>query len=171
MVILRRKAINPSISNNLAGMSKSAGILAFRRRGKEIEFFLVHPGGPFWKGKDLGAWSIPKGEFGDEEEPLIAAQREFREETGHIVEGNFIELQPVRQKAGKIVYGWAVETDIDATTIVSNTFRTEYPYKSGKWITVPEVDETGWFTLPVAKEKINPAQAKLLDDLLEKLQQ
>jgi len=150
-------------------MRKSAGILAFRRLSEEIEFFLVHPGGPFWKGKDLGAWSIPKGEFDESEEPLSAAKREFKEETGHEVEGNFIELQPVRQKAGKMVYAWAVETDIDASSIVSNTFRTEYPYKSGKWITVPEVDEAGWFTLPIAKEKMNPAQAKLLDELLEKL--
>lgn len=152
-------------------MRKSAGILAYRRRGEEIEFFLVHPGGPFWKGKDLGAWSIPKGEFGNEEEPLNAARREFQEETGHRVDGIFIELDPVRQKAGKMVYAWAVEADIDASAIVSNTFRTEYPYKSGKWITIPEVDEAGWFPRAVAKEKINPAQAKLLDDLMEKLRQ
>ena len=150
-------------------MRKSAGILAYRNNGREIEFFLVHPGGPFWKGKDIGAWSIPKGEFNDEEEPLEAAKREFQEETGQSVNGDFIALEPVRQKAGKLVYAWAVEAEIDASSIVSNTFRTEYPYKSGKWITVPEVDEGGWFGIAEAKEKINPAQAGLIDNLLEKL--
>jgi predicted NUDIX family NTP pyrophosphohydrolase len=150
-------------------MRKSAGLLVYRRKESELEVFLVHPGGPFWKGKDAGAWSIPKGEFSADEDPLLAARREFREETGQEVEGSFLELKTIRQKAGKLVCAWAIEGDIDETKIVSNTFRQEYPYKSGKWITVPEVDKAGWFSLEVAKQKINAAQAALLDDLAEKL--
>ena len=115
-------------------MRKSAGLLVFRRRDSGIEFFLVHPGGPFWKNKDIGAWSIPKGEFTDEEEPLTAARREFGEETGQTVDGKFIALNPVKQKAGKLIYAWAVEGDVDADAIVSNAFKQEWPYKSGKWI-------------------------------------
>src|SRR5690349_5011868 len=113
-------------------MRKSAGILLYRVRNKALEVFLVHPGGPFWKGKETGAWSIPKGEFTEEEEPLAAARREFQEETGNTVEGKFVELTPVVQKAGKMVYAWAVEGDIDPDTIISNTYRQEWPYKSGK---------------------------------------
>lgn len=150
-------------------MRKSAGILLFRRINNFVEFFLVHPGGPFWKGKDKGVWSIPKGEFLDEEDPLDAAKREFEEETGQRIEGDFIELRPVQQKAGKVVYAWAVEGNIDADKIVSNTFKQEWPYKSGKWITVPEVDKGGWFGQAEAKEKINAAQASLIDDLVDKL--
>src|SRR5215210_4672704 len=119
-------------------MRKSAGLLVHRRKVHELEVFLVHPGGPFWKGKEEGAWSIPKGEFADGEEPLAAAQREFCEETGQEVNGVFFELVIVRQKSGKLVYSWAVEADVDAERIVSNTFKLEWPYKSGKWITVPE---------------------------------
>src|SRR2546423_8459753 len=104
-------------------MRKSAGILLYRLNGKEPEVFLVHPGGPYWKGKELGVWSIPKGEFMDDEDPLKAARREFEEETGSIMEGDFIELPPIKQKAGKIVYAWAVEGDIDPSTVVSNTFK------------------------------------------------
>jgi predicted NUDIX family NTP pyrophosphohydrolase len=129
---------------------------------------LVHPGGPFWKGKDAGAWSIPKGEFTDEEEPLAAAQREFEEETGKKIEGNFVELNPIKQKAGKMVYAWAVEGDINADAVVSNTFKIEWPYKSGKWQSYPEVDKAAWFSAEAAKEKINAAQAAFIDDLVEK---
>lgn len=150
-------------------MRKSAGLLVFRKTNGLPEIFLVHPGGPFWKGKDKGAWSIPKGEFGDDEEALAAAQREFKEETGQEVNGDFIELKPVKQKTGKLVYAWAVEAEVDAGNIVSNTFKMEYPYKSGKWITVPEVDKAAWLSVEEAKEKINPAQAELIDDLLTKL--
>lgn len=150
-------------------MRKSAGILLYRRQHKGIEVFLVHPGGPFWQDKEEGAWSIPKGEFAEGEDPLLAARREFREETGKEVDGDFLELQPVQQKGGKRVYAWAVEGDMDAANIVSNTFRQEYPYKSGKWITVPEVDKAAWFTLDEARTKINPAQAALFDDLRQKL--
>ncbi|HEY0041662.1 MAG TPA: NUDIX domain-containing protein [Flavisolibacter sp.] len=150
-------------------LRKSAGLLVYRRNAQLLEFFLVHPGGPFWKGKDTGAWSIPKGEFTDEEEPLAAAQREFEEETGQKVTGKFLPLSPVKQKAGKMVYAWAVEAEVDADNIVSNSFRIEYPYKSGKWITVPEVDKAGWFSLEEAREKINPAQAAFLEELWQQV--
>ena len=148
-------------------MRKSAGILAYRLRDSSLEVFLVHPGGPFWKGKELGAWSIPKGEFTEEEEPLAAARREFKEETGQEVKGEFIPLTPVKQKAGKMVYAWAIAAEVDAEKIVSNSFKMEYPYKSGKWISVPEVDKAAWFRIEEAKEKINPAQAGFLDELLK----
>ena len=151
-------------------MRKSAGLLVYRKKAKAVEVFLVHPGGPFWKGKEAGAWSIPKGEFADGEDPLLTARREFREETGQAVDGAFLELKPVQQKGGKLVLAWAVEGNPDAENIVSNTFRQEYPYKSGKWITVPEVDKAAWFSLEVARKKINAAQAALLDDLLQKLE-
>ena len=151
-------------------MRKSAGLLVYRKKAKAVEVFLVHPGGPFWKGKEAGAWSIPKGEFADGEDPLLTARREFREETGQAVDGAFLELKPVQQKGGKLVLAWAVEGNPDAENIVSNTFRQEYPYKSGNWITVPEVDKAAWFSLEVARKMINAAQAALLDDLLQKLE-
>ena len=150
-------------------MRKSAGILLYKQDKKQLEVFLVHPGGPFWKGKESGAWSIPKGEFAENEEPLAAAQREFLEETGKEVGGNFLELSPVRQKAGKTIYAWALKGEIDPTSIVSNTFRAEWPYKSGKWQNYPEVDKAAWFPLEKAREKINPAQAALLDELVHLL--
>jgi predicted NUDIX family NTP pyrophosphohydrolase len=150
-------------------MRKSAGILLYRLVDKTPQFFLVHPGGPFWKGKDAGAWSIPKGEFAENEDPLAAARREFLEETGTAVEGNFIALNPVQQKGGKQVYAWAVEGDIDADRIQSNSFRLEWPYKSGKWNDYPEVDKAGWFIGEEAKQKINPAQAAFLDEVLQLL--
>lgn len=149
-------------------MRQSAGLLVYRK-GEPIEIFLVHPGGPFWKGKEAGAWSIPKGEFKEGEEPLTAAQREFTEETGQTITGNFIALTPVKQKAGKTVFAWAVEGEADAENITSNRFKLEWPYKSGKFITVPEVDKASWFSLEEAKQKINPAQAGLIDELVEKL--
>jgi predicted NUDIX family NTP pyrophosphohydrolase len=147
---------------------KSAGIVAYRTK-KSIEVFLVHPGGPFFKNKDLGVWSIPKGEYEEEEEPLLAAKREFKEETAFELQGNFIELQPVKQKGGKIVCAWAVEFDLDENNITSNTFTIEWPPKSGKIKDFPEIDKAGWFTIEEAKEKINPAQFRLIEELLEKL--
>lgn len=150
-------------------MRKSAGLLLYRSKDATTEVFLVHPGGPFWKGKDLGAWSIPKGEAAEGEDALTAARREFTEETGQTVDGDFIELTTVQQKGGKLVYAWAIEADADAENIVSNTFKMEYPYKSGKWITVPEVDKAAWFGMEEARQRLNPAQAALLDDLLRKL--
>ena len=150
-------------------MRTSAGILLYRKNNNYVEFFLVHPGGPFWKGKDKGAWSIPKGEFVKDEDPLTVAQREFNEETGQAISGDFIALKPIQQKGGKLVYAWAVEGDADADNIVSNTFRQEWPYKSGKWITIPEVDKAGWFDVEEAKEKINAAQVNFIDELVERL--
>jgi predicted NUDIX family NTP pyrophosphohydrolase len=137
----------------------------FRKQNAATEIFLVHPGGPFWSKKDIGAWSIPKGEFSDDEDPLAAAKREFEEETGKTIEGNFLPLQPVAQKSAKQVYAWAVEGDINAETVFSNTFKMEWPYKSGKYQTFPEVDKAAWFSVTEAKEKINPAQAAFIDEL------
>jgi predicted NUDIX family NTP pyrophosphohydrolase len=150
-------------------MRTSAGILLYRKKNNFIEVFLVHPGGPFWKNKDKGAWSIPKGEFTKDEDPLTVAKREFNEETGQTVDGDFVPLTPIKQKGGKMVYAWAVEGDADAEQIVSNTFKQEWPYKSGKWITIPEVDKAGWFGVEEAKEKMNPAQLELIEDLVTRL--
>lgn len=150
-------------------MRTSAGILLYRKTKDSIEIFLVHPGGPFWKGKDKGAWSIPKGEFTEEEDPLSVAKREFNEETGQRIDGGFMELKPIQQKGGKMVYAWAVEGNADAENIVSNTFKQEWPYKSGKWITIPEVDKAGWFCVEEAKEKINAAQVEFVEELVRML--
>jgi predicted NUDIX family NTP pyrophosphohydrolase len=150
-------------------MKTSAGIVLYRRKDNFIEVFLVHPGGPFWKGKDKGAWSIPKGEFTREEDPLTAAKREFQEETGQSVQGDFQELKPIQQKGGKMVYAWAVEGDVDADNIVSNTFKQEWPYKSGKWIIIPEVDKAGWFSVEEAREKMNAAQLAFVEELIGRL--
>jgi predicted NUDIX family NTP pyrophosphohydrolase len=146
---------------------RSAGILCFRFRGSIIEFFLVFPGGPFWAKKDLGAWTIPKGEIGIGEEPLNAAIREMEEETGVKAEGNFIELTPVRQASGKIVQAWAVEMEIDDTRIVSNEFEMEWPPKSGRQQSFPEISKAGWFDGETAKQKILPSQLPLILELEE----
>ena len=143
----------------------SAGILLHRLRGSGIEVFLVHPGGPFWAKKDAGAWSIPKGEFEAGQDPLEAAKREFKEETGFAVEGNFIELTPVKQPGGKVVYAWAVMGDCEAESIKSNTFSLEWPPRSGKRKEFPEVDRAGWFTPEVAREKILKGQLNFLEEL------
>ena len=143
----------------------SAGIVLYRRRGGSFEVFLAHPGGPFWRGRDSGAWTIPKGVVDDGEEPLEAARREFAEETGIPLAGPFRPLGSVRQKAGKTVHAWAVEGDADAGTIVSNTSRVEWPRNSGKWITYPEVDRCAWMPPAEAREKMNPAQAEFVDRL------
>lgn len=148
-------------------MRISAGILAYRKIRSGIEVFLVHPGGPFWKNKETGAWSVPKGELDEGEEPLSAAQREFEEETGQKISGSFIQLKPVKLKSGKLVMAWAVEANPDASNIISNSIKVEWPYKSGKWITCPEVDRAAWFTPEEAREKINPAQANFIDELQE----
>ena len=143
----------------------SAGLLMYRRRAGPLEVFLVHPGGPFWARKDAGVWSIPKGEIDPTEEPLAAARREFAEETGLAAEGAFRPLAPVTQAGGKIVQAWAVEGDLDPSALQSNTFSIEWPPRSGRQKTFPEVDRAAWFSLDVAREKINPAQAALLDEL------
>lgn len=143
-------------------MKTSAGILVYKKGNNEILFFLAHPGGPFWKNKDIGAWSIPKGEFTSDENAFDAAIREFEEETGIKPKGEFIELSPVKLKSGKIIYAWAVEDDIDADTIISNKFSFEWPPKSGKFIDVPEIDRCGWFGEKEALEKLNPAQTAFI---------
>lgn len=149
---------------------KSAGILLYKIVNNAVEIFIVHPGGPFWKNKDMGAWSIPKGEFTDEENGLDAAIREFREETGTSISGNFIELTPVKLKSGKIVYAWAVEGDIDAAAVACETYiDVEWPPRSGKTMSIPEVDKGGWFGADEAKQKINPSQAALIDELIKKV--
>ncbi len=147
----------------------SAGILLYRRVGDTIEFFLVHPGGPFWAKKDLGSWSIPKGEYGPEEEPLAAARREFNEETGFAVDGDFIALTPLKQRSGKLISAWAVEGSIDETAINSNMFSMEWPPKSGKSAEFPEVDRAGWFGPVEARLKLIPGQVPFIDSLLAHL--
>ena len=146
---------------------QSAGILLYRKTACKTEVFLVHPGGPFFKNKDLGAWSIPKGEFLDDEDALAAAKREFEEETGKAIEGDFFELKPVRLKSGKTVYAWAVEGDIDHEAITSNLFEMEWPPKSGKKQSFPEIDRAGWFEVDEAKLKINGAQAGFIEELIK----
>lgn len=146
----------------------SAGILLYRIQNKKPEVFLCHPGGPFYKKKDNGVWSIPKGEFDNAEEPMAAAKREFEEETGQKIDGQFIPLKPVRYKDGrKIVYAWAVEGEINIDKIQSNLFPLEWPPKSGKYIDVPEVDKGEWFDVESARQKIHPALTSLLDDFMQ----
>ncbi|HSP70584.1 MAG TPA: NUDIX domain-containing protein [Bryobacteraceae bacterium] len=150
-------------------MSKrSAGLLMYRRRDSKIEVFLVHPGGPFWTKKDLGAWSIPKGEYLDREEPLGVAKREFEEETGFTPEGPFIELGDVKQPGGKIVTAWAFEGDCDPAKLRSNTFVMEWPPRSGRRMDVPEVDRGCWYSLEDARSRLLAGQRAFLDRLLEK---
>lgn len=149
----------------------SAGILLYRFARGDLEVFLVHPGGPYWEKKDAGTWSIPKGEFHPGENPLEAALREFREETGQEVgrAGKFIELTPLAQPSGKIVYAWATEGNVDATAVRSNTFKMQWPPRSGKWQEFPEVDKGGWFTVAEARVKLVPGQRGFLDELQRKL--
>jgi len=143
----------------------SAGLLLYRRRGGDLQVFLVHPGGPFWTKKDAGAWSIPKGEATAEESLLAAAQREFQEETGLSVSGDFRALTPVRQPSGKVVHAWAVEADCDAGAVRSNSFEMEWPPRSGRKQAFPEIDRADWFDLPSARAKITKGQLGLLDQL------
>lgn len=147
----------------------SAGILLFRYRKGVLEVFLVHPGGPFWSGRDEGAWSIPKGLCRENETPLEAARREFREETGFAVDGDLLELGQIKQPSGKIVHVWATEKNVDETRVSSNDFTLEWPRKSGHLQVFPEVDRAGWFDLAQAKNKILKGQAGFLDRLVERL--
>jgi predicted NUDIX family NTP pyrophosphohydrolase len=148
--------------------ARSAGLLVFRRADAELEVLLVHPGGPFWAKRDAGAWSIPKGEIEDSEDPLAAARREFGEELGTPApEGEAVELGEVRQKAGKTVVAWGMEGDLDPAGIASNTFTMEWPPRSGRAQEFPEVDRAGWFALAEARKRINPGQVALLDRLSE----
>jgi predicted NUDIX family NTP pyrophosphohydrolase len=148
---------------------KSAGILLYRFKEGKAEVFLVHPGGPLWAKKDAGAWSVPKGEIDSDEDELSAARREFFEETGYVVDGDFIELSPVKQKSGKIVHAFALEKDVDAEKVVSNNFAMEWPPRSGKQAEFAEIDKAAWFDFETAREKINAGQVPLLNELEEKL--
>ena len=143
----------------------SAGLLLFREVAGQLQVLLAHPGGPFWRNKDEGAWSIPKGGIGDGEEPLAAAQREFAEETGHAPTGPFLPLDPVRQHGGKLVHAWAVRGDFDVATLRSNTFTMEWPPHSGRRQEFPEIDRAEWFPLEPAQRKILAGQLPLLRQL------
>lgn len=143
---------------------QSAGLLLYRRR-PAIEVFLVHPGGPYWAKKDEGAWSIPKGEFEEGDDPLEAARRELREETGFSIESTLARLDPVKQPGGKTVNAWMGEADIDPDELVSNTFEMEWPPRSGRIRQFPEVDRAGWFALDEARRRILKGQVPLIDQL------
>jgi len=143
----------------------------YRFRNGVLEVFLVHPGGPFWAKKDLGAWSIPKGEHLAEEDPLSAAQREFQEETGFQPQGAFVALGQIRQSGGKSVHAWAFEGDLDPSKLKSNTFRMEWPPRSGRGVEAPEVDRGGWFTILAARERVLRGQLPFLDRLVDALSQ
>ncbi len=149
---------------------KSAGLLMYRRRQRNVEVFLVHPGGPFWAKKDVGSWSIPKGEYGPGEDPLEAARREFQEETNFKATGEVIPLTPRKQSSGKEIAAWAFEGDCDTSAVKSNTFTMEWPPRSGKQQEFPEVDRAGWFSIPTAKEKIIKGQTAFLDELTQILE-
>ncbi len=145
---------------------RSAGLLMYRRRNGQVEVFLVHPGGPFWAKKDMGAWSICKGEYAESELPLEAAKREFQEETGFTAQGSFLELGVVQQASGKLVTAWAFEGDCDPSKLVSNHCQVEWPPRSGRMIEIPEVDRGGWFSIEAARERILKAQEPFLDRLI-----
>jgi len=147
----------------------SAGILLYRKRDGALEVFLVHPGGPFWAKKDDGAWSIPKGEYGEGEDPLAVAKREFYEETGSQVSGDYLSLTPLRQPSGKMITAWAVEGEVDPASLRSNTFSMEWPPRSGKLEEFPEVDRGMWCDLATARIKLLPGQRAFLDQLLKLL--
>jgi predicted NUDIX family NTP pyrophosphohydrolase len=146
---------------------RSAGLLMYRGSGPGLELLLVHPGGPFWAKKDLGAWSIPKGEYAGDEDPLAAAQREFTEETGVQPRGTFQPLGEVTQAGGKRVSAWAVEGDFDPAALVSNTFETEWPPCSGRKRSFPEVDRAAWFSPEEGRQKILAGQRPFIDRLVE----
>lgn len=162
----------------MAGVSKgygvttkqSAGLLMYRKRGQSVQVLLVHPGGPFWAKKDLSSWSMPKGEFSEDEDALKAARREFEEETGFLPTGQFVRLGAIRQPSGKLIHAWAFEGDLDAKKVKSNTFSVEWPPQSGKQQEFPEVDRAEWFTIETAREKIIKGQVEFLDELLRVLE-
>jgi predicted NUDIX family NTP pyrophosphohydrolase len=147
---------------------ESSGLLLYRRRG-DLEVFLIHPGGPFWAKKDAGAWSLPKGEIGDGEEPLEAAKREFMEETGLPIDGEFLPLDTLKQSGGKVIHAWAIEADCDPGQVRSNLFSMEWPPKSGKTQNFPEVDRAGWFNIPEARKRILAGQVGFLDQFISLL--
>lgn len=147
----------------------SAGLLPYRRSGDVVQVFLVHPGGPFWARKDLGAWSIPKGEYCSNEDALAAAKREFQEETGFSAMGEFVPLGAVKQPGGKTVYAWAFDGDFDPSRIKSNTFRMQWPPRSGRQREFPEIDRAAWFSLDEAKRRISKGQVSFLERLCRML--
>lgn len=146
--------------------TRSAGIVLYRRSGGKLEVFLVHPGGPFWAKKDSGAWSIPKGEYAEGEDPAVAARREFEEETGCELTGRLQPLTALKQPSGKVISAFAAEGDLDPATIKSNTFVLEWPPRSGKIQQFPEVDRGAWFDMATARVKILAGQRPFLDELL-----
>lgn len=143
----------------------SAGLLLYRQGPDGLEVLLAHPGGPYWANRDDGAWTIPKGEMDAGEDPLAAARREFREETGFQIDADATPLEPIRQKGGKLVHAWAVELDLDPSGFRSNTFELEWPPRSGRVRAFPEIDALAWFPIETARVKILPSQAGLLDQL------
>lgn len=148
---------------------RSAGILVYKKRDGCLLVFLAHPGGPFWSKKDLGAWSIPKGEFSDAEDPLTAARREFLEEIGQDVTGDFVALAPRRQPSGKVIHPWAVVGEVDETAVRSNEFEIEWPPRSGRMRRFPEVDRAAWFDVTEARRRIQPGQLPILNELVERV--
>ena len=158
-------------STPVTDMAKqSAGLVVFRRCNSELQVFLVHPGGPFWKNKDAGAWSIPKGECQEGEDALDAAKREFQEETGFKVDGEFVALGEIKQAGGKVVKAWALEGDCVPSEVRSNTFSMEWPPKSGHKKEFPEIDRAEWFSVEEARERMLKGQLPFLDRLVERLQ-
>jgi predicted NUDIX family NTP pyrophosphohydrolase len=158
-----------NLSAGLRMPKRSAGLLMYRRHNRQLEVFLVHPGGPYWAKKDLGAWSISKGEYVEGELALEAARREFQEETGFAAGGDFLELGVVQQTSGKVVMAWAFEGDCDPSKLVSNLCEIEWPPRSGRKIEIPEVDRGDWFSIAEAKERILKSQAPFLDRLQQSL--
>jgi predicted NUDIX family NTP pyrophosphohydrolase len=158
-------ALHKSFCYNKIMPIVSAGLLLYRKRGGILQVFLVHPGGPLWSKKDVGAWSIPKGLVDQGENPLEGAKREFQEETGFTASGRFISLTPVKLKSGKVIQAWAIEGDCDPAAIKSNTFAMEWPPRSGRQQEFPEVDRAAWFDIEEAKQKINQGQVGLLEEL------
>ena len=149
---------------------RSAGLLLYRRHNSGLQIFLVHPGGPFWAKKDLGAWSIPKGEYAEGEDALEAARREFTEETGFTAAGDFLDLGTIRQAGGKLVSVWATEGDCDPEELRSNTTIIEWPPRSRRQLEIPEVDRAAWFTIDEARQRILNSQIPVIDLLLTQLQ-
>jgi predicted NUDIX family NTP pyrophosphohydrolase len=169
-----RKAIKDekiSKDTEISTMPKrSAGLMMYRRSTGVLEVFLVHPGGPIWAKKDKGAWTIPKGEYEEDENPLVAARREFEEETGFQATGEFLDLGSIRQKSGKIVTAWAFQGDCDPAKLVSNTCEIEWPPRSGRSLEIPEVDRGRWFDVAEARKYIRSEQERLLDSLQTRIQ-
>lgn len=171
MVPIRKQELLPDVLryDPIKMIKKSAGILLYRFKDLTLQVFLVHPGGPFWAKKDDGAWSIPKGEFDNNEDPLEAAKREFKEETGKDITAELLPLTPLKQKSGKVIYAFAGNQDLDEQKITSNTFSIEWPPRSGKMVEFPEIDRGEWFTVAIAKEKLSGSQENFIDELLKRL--